>query len=79
MNQVDPQHRSGDAVDHRTEEVRPRQEVKKQRNRQRDSQDHGKVSGSLQENIIYAVNRQGKRAAQPFGGQRLRAVTGILG
>lgn len=52
MNQVDAQYCPGDAVDHRTEEVRPRQEVKKQRNRQRDVQDHGKMSGSLQETIL---------------------------
>lgn len=52
MNQVDAQYCPGDAVDHRAEEVRPRQEVKKQRNRQRDVQDHGKMSGSLQENIL---------------------------
>jgi len=52
MNQVDAQHRPGDAVDHRTEEVRPRQEVKEQRNRQRDGQDHGKASRSLQETIL---------------------------
>lgn len=52
MNQVNPQHRPGDAVDHRTEEVRPRQEVKEQRNRQRDGQDHGKTSGSPQETIL---------------------------
>ena len=52
MNQVNPQHRPGDAVDHRAEEVRPRQEVKKQRNRQRDVQDHGKMSGFFQENIL---------------------------
>ena len=52
MNQVNPQHRPGDAVNHRAEEIRPRQEVKEQRNRQRDGQDHGKASGSLQETIL---------------------------
>ena len=52
MNQVNPQHRPGDAVNHRAEEVRPRQEVKEQRNRQRDGQDHGEASGFLQETIL---------------------------
>lgn len=52
VDQVDAQHRPGDAVDCRAEEIRPRQEVKEQRDGQRNRQDHGQAGRFLQEAIL---------------------------
>lgn len=56
MDQVDAQHRPGDAVDCRAEEIRPRQEVKEQRDGQRNRQDHGQAGRFLQEGILMQQN-----------------------
>ena len=52
VDQVDAQHRPGDAVDCRTEEIRPCQEVKEQRDGQRNRQDHGQAGRFLQKGIL---------------------------
>jgi hypothetical protein len=52
VDQVDAQHRPGDAVNRCAEEIRPRQEVKEQRDGQRNRQDHGQAGRFLQEGIL---------------------------
>ena len=52
VDQVDAQHRPSDAVDCRAEEIRSRQEVKEQRDGQRDCQNHGQSGRSTQETIL---------------------------
>lgn len=52
VDQVDAQHRPGDTIDCRAEEIRPRQKVKEQHDGQRNRQDHGQVGRFLQETIL---------------------------
>lgn len=52
VDQVDAQHGPGDAVDCRAEEIRPRQEVKEQRDGPRNRQDHGQAGRFFQEGIL---------------------------
>lgn len=52
VDQVDAQHGPGDAVNRCAEEIRPRQEVKEQRDGQRNRQDHGQAGRFLQEGIL---------------------------
>ena len=52
VDQVDAQHRPGDTIDCRAEEIRPRQKVKEQHDGQRNRQDHGQAGRFLQEGIL---------------------------